>query len=78
MGVEKLEYLRGESQTDECAGLFKEYQVCLKVLLSRTPSLVSLLKENSQRALRSKGIDAMIEEARKVSPNNDSTKQSKH
>lgn len=43
MEGEKLEYLRGESQTDECAELFKEYQVCLKVLLSHA-SLVSLLK----------------------------------
>lgn len=26
-----LEYLRGESQTDECKDLFKEYQICLNV-----------------------------------------------
>ncbi|KAH8155646.1 uncharacterized protein LAJ45_00656 [Morchella importuna] len=49
-------YLRGESQTDECKDLFKEYQICLN------------------KALKSKGIDAMIEEARKTSPNNDNAK----
>lgn len=44
-GAKNLEYLRGESQTDECAGLFKEYQVCLNVRLYLSyPPRILLLK----------------------------------
>lgn len=46
MLTRKLEYLRGESQTDECAGLFKEYQVCLKVLLPHIPPRIVTENDN--------------------------------
>ena len=40
------EFLRGTAQTNECEGLFKEYNQCL------------------WKALKGRGIDAMVEEAR--------------
>ncbi|ORY58775.1 mitochondrial distribution/morphology family 35/apoptosis [Pseudomassariella vexata] len=48
-------YLRGNGKTDdnECAGLFKDYQKCLKV------------------ALKDRGIDKLLEEAREDTKEND-------
>lgn len=57
------EFLRGNSTTDECEGLFKRYQDCLTVRVRRSsPCIINT--DLMQNALKERGIDTMLEEAR--------------
>lgn len=58
----RVEYLRGKGTTDECAPLFKEYKQCLTVSVSVQAS--DCFIESLQGALKERGIDKMLEEAR--------------
>ena len=69
-----LEYLKASNPVadDRCAKLFKDYQKCLSVrILSGTP-VICFAKEASQVALKQKGIDKLVEEAREDHKENDS------
>lgn len=64
-------YLRGTAKSDECEPLFREYKTCLSVshaffLCLRTASDWVL-----QKALKERGIDTMLEEARADNREND-------
>ena len=59
----RVEFLRGDSTTDECEPLFKQYKACLTV--KRTSILFSVTGINIfQKALKDKGIDTMLDDAR--------------
>lgn len=64
------EYLRGNSK-DECADLFKKYNSCLMVGTSAI-LLKSITTDNTkQKALKDRGIDTMLEEAKQASSDSD-------
>ncbi|KAG0647166.1 distribution and morphology 35 [Hyphodiscus hymeniophilus] len=55
-------YLRGKGQKDECAALFNDYKHCLTVSF---PTLTSrIISDDPKGALKERGIDKMLEEAR--------------
>lgn len=64
------EYLRGDSTTDECEGLFKQYKDCLTVSIRR-PETVSSNTNLLQKALKERGIDTMLEEAKEGNKDTD-------
>ncbi|MDI1485029.1 MAG: Mitochondrial distribution and morphology protein 35 [Ramalina farinacea] len=59
-------FLRGSAKTDECEPLLKKYTACLNV--SSTSRIVRLSwdpeADGQQKALKEKGIDTMLEDAR--------------
>lgn len=62
-----VEFLRGAAKDDECAPLFQEYKKCLSV--SRHDSHAKLpgrhiVLMSSKAALKERGVDKMLEEAR--------------
>jgi len=57
------EFLRGNSTTDECEGLFKQYKDCLTVSIPGPTAFVTNTNL-MQKALKERGIDSMLEEAR--------------
>lgn len=68
------EYLRSSGKTDdnECANLFKDYQKCLTVSRWRRGwSLPVISNAHRQVALKDKGIDKLIDEAREDTKEND-------
>lgn len=75
-----IEYLRGaEKDNKECAELFKDYQKCLNVSCAASSSILpfhhlwSGLTDLShyQVALKQRGIDKLLEEAREDNKEND-------
>jgi TRIAP1/MDM35 family protein len=72
-----IEYLRGTATSDECEPLFAKYKQCLSVSLSflllPPPTLIqtTIANTNSQRALKDRGIDKMLDEARADNREND-------
>lgn len=74
MSEREAEYLRGLGGTDnnECSELFKQYSTCLEVRQSlRLRSYLMLIVP--QGALKSRGIDKLLEEAREDTKENDTT-----
>ena len=67
----EAEFLRGDSTTDECEPLFKQYKTCLTVLVHHTILFSSLLAYASQKALKERGIDSMLDDARESNREND-------
>ncbi len=71
------EYLRGTSTTDnnECAVLFKEYSSCLHVSFPRAYEFgIGLMTGICLKgALKSRGIDKLLDEAREDNKENDAT-----
>lgn len=68
------EYLRGvgTENNNECSELFKEYNKCLKVRESMNPSPQHLLANTlDQVALKERGIDKLLDEARDDNKEND-------
>jgi hypothetical protein len=71
------EFVRGVAKEDECAPLFEKYSLCLTVRLPeqnwRLESLRSdaVLIQQLQKALKEKGIEDMIAEARADNKDND-------
>lgn len=64
------EYLRGqEKDNKECAGLFKDYQKCLHVSSARTLSGTMLIM--IQAALKERGVDKLLNDAREDNKEND-------
>ena len=65
------EYIRGNSSTDECEPLFKQYKSCLTVRMSnpRKPEPTLTIP---QKALKERGIDTMLSEAREGTVETDS------
>lgn len=59
-------FLRGSAKTDECEPLLKKYTACLNVSsISRIVRLNwDLEADDRQKALKEKGIDTMLEDAR--------------
>ena len=57
------EYLRGKTSSNECEDLFSKYKTCLNVCDHF--SMRQFLVNRSQRALKEKGIEGMVEEARR-------------
>lgn len=66
------EYLRGTAQGDECEPLFQQYKACLSVSALLPYRLFEYLLTGSQKALKERGIDRMLEEARVDNKDNDS------
>ena len=68
------EYLRGTgTDNNECSGLFREYRKCLEVCTS-APKYAQLSSLTPmQTALKSRGIDKLLDEAREDNKENDST-----
>ena len=65
------EFLRGNAATDECEPLFRNYKDCLTVVLSRFIGAASFKLTSIQRALKERGIDTMLDEARENNKEND-------
>jgi TRIAP1/MDM35 family protein len=72
------EYLRGTATSDECEPLFAKYKQCLSVSFLPFPTPFPFLlgnitdaNTNSQRALKDRGIDKMLDEARADNREND-------
>ena len=63
------EFLRGNASTDECEPLFKQYKNCLTVSVLRSRLCSSV--DPVQTALKERGIDTMLEEARESNKEND-------
>ena len=66
-----LEYLRGNATTDECSSLFKEYRQCLAVSHIFLIFQKLLGSDFKQGALKERGIDKMLEEAREDNKESD-------
>ncbi|KAL3489100.1 hypothetical protein BJX62DRAFT_239448 [Aspergillus germanicus] len=71
-------YLRGNTTSNECEDLFAKYKTCLTVCLlplyfaHAKPCLKQKLKSvGLQKTLKERGIDTMLEEARKSTPETD-------
>jgi hypothetical protein len=68
----QAEFLRGESTTDECESLYKDYKKCLEVGLRSGPCSLFHYRANPlQKALRERGIDSMLEDAREDNKDTD-------
>lgn len=68
------EYLRGTgTDNNECSGLFKEYRKCLDVRVSALAHTQPESLTQRQSALKSRGIDKLLEEAREDNKENDNT-----
>ncbi|KAI4731556.1 hypothetical protein E4T49_00528 [Aureobasidium sp. EXF-10728] len=59
------EYLRGTATSDECEPLFAKYKQCL------SSSKIKDTDGVAQRALKDRGIDKMLDEARADNRDND-------
>jgi hypothetical protein len=70
-----LEFVRGVAKEDECEPLFKEYKTCLTVcqrdIETRSRHSDAVLIHGLQKALKDKGIEDMIAEARADNKDND-------
>ena len=64
------EYLRGTAKGDECEPLFKEYKACLSVSPATRDFEVYVLTL-PQKALKDRGIDQMLDDARMDNKEND-------
>ncbi|RMY92185.1 hypothetical protein D0861_02628 [Hortaea werneckii] len=62
--IVKDEYIRGTATNDECEPLFQQYKTCLS-------SVNALRLTPAQKALKDRGIDQMLEEARADNKEND-------
>ncbi|KAI4202547.1 MAG: hypothetical protein LQ350_002490 [Teloschistes chrysophthalmus] len=72
------EFLRGDSTSDECEPLFKQYKSCLTVNLTfGIPSGLRIrlhferLIDERQKALKEQGIDQLLDDARESNREND-------
>ena len=71
MILTSAEYLRGqEKDNKECANLFKDYQQCLKVSFGGDWGLI-IANILAQGALKERGIDKLVAEAREENKEND-------
>jgi TRIAP1/MDM35 family protein len=69
-----VEYLRGVGAANdhECSGLFKEYSKCLQVCtFAYLRALSVMLTDHLKGALKERGIDKLLEEAREDNREND-------
>ncbi|KAK8221836.1 Mitochondrial distribution and morphology protein 35 [Zalaria obscura] len=66
-------FLRGTATSDECEPLFKQYKQCLTVRIPLLPGvfIFTTSTKASQAALKERGIDQMLEEARADNREND-------
>ena len=65
--------MRGTATTDECEPLFKQYKTCLSVRYRPTPMSRTMPVPTNpiQKALKERGIDQMLDEARADNKEND-------
>lgn len=67
-----VEYIRGTATKDECEPLFQQYKTCLSVRsFSLAYSANTSRLTPAQKALKDRGIDQMLEEARADNKEND-------
>lgn len=64
-------FLRGNANTDECEPLFTLYRECLGVCSIRQPFELPLAHLQPQKALKSRGIEKMLDDAREDSRETD-------
>lgn len=69
--IASSEYLRGTAKSDECEPLFKEYKMCLSVRCSNHVAFPASLLTALKKALKERGIDTMLDEARADNREND-------
>ena len=63
--------MRGTATTDECEPLFKQYKTCLSVCHLPPLCLAVMIADRTQKALKERGIDQMLDEARADNKEND-------
>ena len=62
--MQAAEYLRGAAKGDDCEPLFKQYKECLSVSFASAVVCCCSVLIRSQKALKERGIDQMLEETR--------------
>ena len=69
--IHHLEYLRGTAKSDECEPLFKQYKACLSVCPTASAQASRHKLTRKQKALKERGIDQMLDDARADNKEND-------